>query len=82
MLHSKDYFEVHPPDDGSGSGYYDVYVFHAPYLEGLSERLAKHLKTLNVVQSHISARMNIISLLVQTRGATLATPRQFFLLCM
>ena len=42
-MDSNDDFADHPTDD---SGYYDV--FHAPYIAGLSERLAKDLKTLNI----------------------------------
>ena len=43
MKDSNEHFEEHPPDD---SGYYDI--FHAPYIAGFSERLAKDLKTLNI----------------------------------
>jgi len=43
MKDSNEHFEEHPPED---SGYYDV--FHAPYIAGFSERIAKDLKNLNI----------------------------------
>ena len=42
-MDSNDGVENYPPND---SGYHDV--FHAPYIAGLSERLAKEHKTLNI----------------------------------
>ena len=53
-MDSNDDFADHPTDD---SGYYDV--FHAPYIAGLSERLAKDLKTLNIEEHYLTLYANL-----------------------